>query len=474
MTVQNINVEEAIERVKALIASEQNMSPALKSSLEVMMLLVSILAERVGRSSRNSSLPPSQDQNREKKTRAPGVRKPGGQLGRAGKTLAPIPDPDEIVVLSVDRRTLPAGTYREVGCETRQVIDLDLSREVTEYQAQILEDQHGNRFVAMFPERVTRPVQYGSGVKVHAVYLSQYQLLPYNRVEEHFQEQLQVSISSGTLFAFNQEAYERLEAFEQWNKNVLAAAGLLHVDETGINIGGKRNWLHVVSTDRSTYYFPHAKRGTEAMDAMAILPTFAGTLCHDHWKPYFTYGGKHALCNAHHLRELEGAFEHDKQQWARMMSELLKEINRAVHDAGGVLPSERSRRYREQYRALLAEADVECPGPPETKQPGKRGRVARSKARNLLERLRDHEDDALRFMDEPDVPFSNNQAENDIRMTKVQQKISGCFRSWDGALIFCRIRGYLSTCRKRGIFASEALRLLFEGKSPSFMTQGAE
>ena len=470
MTVKNINVEATIERVNTLIAEEKDMSPALKSALEVMMLLVSILAGRVGRNSKNSSLPPSQDPNREKQAKLPGTRKPGGQPGRTGTTLTPVAEPDEVVVLPIDRTTLPSGTYRDVGYEARQVIDLDISRVVTEYQAQILEDQNGKRYVASFPDSVTRPAQYGNGVKVNAVYMSQYQLLPYNRIEDHFLEQLHIPVSGGTIFNFNQEAYERLAAFEQWNIRYLIATGLLHVDETGINVGGKRNWLHVVSNDRSTQFFPHAKRGSEAMDAMGILSHFHGVLCHDHWKPYFQYGVSHALCNAHHLRELESAFEQDKQQWALVMSSLLKEINKAVHDAGGILPPELSTRYRERYRAVLTDADIECPAPSETKQKGKRGRAPRSKARNLLERLRKHEDDTLRFMVEPEVPFSNNQAENDIRMTKVQQKISGCFRSWEGALIFCRVRSYLSTCKKRGVSASEALRLLFDGKSPEFIS----
>ncbi len=205
------------------------------------------------------------------------------------------------------------------------------------------------------------------------------------------------------------------------------------------------------------------------MDDIGILPRFQGILCHDHWKPYYQYGIAHALCNAHHLRELERALEQDKQLWAQSMIELLKEMNVATQDAGGRLDHLASQEYRMRYRNLLAEAEKECPAPDSGREKGRRGRLARSKARNLLERLRDFEDDVLRFTVEPDVPFSNNQAENDIRMTKVQQKISGCFRSWEGAMMFCRIRSFLSTCRKQGVSASEALRLLFEGKSPHFM-----
>jgi len=227
-------------------------------------------------------------------------------------------------------------------------------------------------------------------------------------------------------------------------------------------------------SQRWTYYYPHAKRGTEAMDAIGILPNFDGILCHDHWKPYYTYDCTHALCNAHHLRELERAWEQDHQAWAKQMKRLLEEINSAVDKSGTHLSPADAKRYRKKYKTLLRKAELECPPPDETKHVGKRGRIKRSKARNLLERLMDYEDDVLRFMENEIVPFTNNLGENDIRMTKVQQKISGCFRSMDGAYVFCRIRGYLSTCRKNGVNPSEALRLLFAGEIPDFIDECAE
>ena len=204
------------------------------------------------------------------------------------------------------------------------------------------------------------------------------------------------------------------------------------------------------------------------MDEMGILPRYQGTICHDHWKSYFRYGSLHALCNAHHLRELERAVEQDKQKWAEQMIALLQDINKATHEAGGCIEATEAEHYRKRYRDLLLEAERECPPPDETGKK-KKGKTARSKARNLLERLRDFENETLRFMIDINVPFSNNQAENDLRMTKVQQKISGCFRSMDGAKIFCRIRSFLSTCRKQGVTASEALRLLFQERWPAFM-----
>jgi transposase len=322
--------------------------------------------------------------------------------------------------------------------------------------------------VATFPKDVTRPVQYGIGVKVNAVYMSQYQLIPYNRIQDHFLDQMGIPVSAGSIVNFSKDTFERLESFESWVKEQLVSSALIHSDETGINIGGTRRWLHTVSSEDFTCFYPHAKRGSEAMDEMGILSAYKGIICHDHWKPYFRYGGSHALCNAHHLRELERAVEQDKQKWAGQMIALLKEINRATRDAGGCLERARSEHYRKRYRGLLLEAETECPPPNETGKK-KRGRTARSKARNLLERLRDFENETLRFMVDQNVPFSNNQAESDLRMTKVQQKISGCFRSVDGAKIFCRIRGYLSTCRKHGVTASDALHLLFQGKYPAFM-----
>jgi transposase len=476
MTVENINVEEAIVRVKALIAEEPELSPALKASLEVLLLLVTILANRLGLNSKNSSKPPASDLNRKKELKGPGARKPGGQPGHVGTTLKPFPDPDQVKVVQVDRNTLPKGDYRSVGYESRQVANLDISTFITEWRAEILEDQNGKRFVAPFPKDVTRPVQYGIGVKVNSVYMSQYQLIPYNRIEDHFLDQMGLPISAGTINNFNKDAFERLGFFESWVKEQLALSPLIHSDETGINIGGIRRWLHNVSNDDFTCFYPHAKRGCEAIDEMAILPEYQGIICHDHWKPYFKYGSDHALCNAHHLRELERCVEQDKQKWAEQMIVLLKEINKATHEAGGSLEPSEAERHRKRYRKLLHQADQECP-PPDEPEKKKKGRTARSKARNLLERLRDFENETLRFMEDINVPFSNNRAENDLRMTKVQQKISGCFRSVEGAKIFCRIRSYLSTCRKQGVTASEALSLLFQEKWPAFMNvkeQGAE
>jgi len=437
-----------------------------------------LLASRLGLNSRNSSKPPSSDPNRERnntKDTGKGKRKSGGQRGHIGTTLTKVDDPDEIRILNVDKRTLPrGGRYREAGFESRQVVDIKIATVITEYRAQILEDEQSKRYIAPFPQGVTRPVQYGPHLKAHSVYMSQFQLIPYNRIQDHFNDQMDIGLSEGTIYNINRQAYELLERFDAIAVRNLIKSALVHADETGINVDGKRIWLHSASNGSWAYFYPHRKRGTEAMDAIGILPKFGGILCHDHWKPYFKYNCTHALCNAHHLRELERAWEQDNQAWAKQMRALLEAINKAVKSAGGKLEPADSERYRRKYRKLLRDAEQECPPPDSSRPPGKRGRIKRSKARNLLERLIGFEDDILRFMDNELVPFTNNQGENDIRMTKVQQKVSGCFRSMEGTYIFCRVRSYLSTCRKNGVAASEALKLLFAGELPKFVSESAE
>jgi len=470
--MSNIEIKQSIKAARELLDQEKGLSPAFRAAMSVMFMAVSILLGRVNLNSRNSSKPPSSDPNRERISKSRGLKR-GGQQGHVGTTLKQVEDADEIKEILVDRSALPGRAFTHAGFERRQVVDIDIRRVVTEYRAEILKDAKGKRYVAPFPDGVTRPVQYGKGIKAHAVYLSYFQLLPYKRIEDYFRDQLQIPISSGTICNFNQDASKRLEPFESWLTGALSKSSVLHADETGINVDGKRHWLHCNSNGSLTYYYPHAKRGKDAMDEMGVLPHFSGVLCHDHWKPYYRYDCTHSLCNAHHLRELERAWEQDKQQWAKQMQMLLCEMNAAVHDDGGCLSPEVGESFRKRYRTLLLEADAECPPPNESNRKGARGRLKRSKSRNLLERLRDYEDDVLRFMDNKGVPFTNNQGENDLRMTKVQQKISGCFRSFKGATAFCRCRSYISTCRKQGVSSSQALRTLFDGKKPAFM-MGAE
>lgn len=457
-----IKLTEIIEKARTSL-KEEDASPLFKESVSDLLDVIAFLTNRLGLNSSNSSKPPAQDPNRMRPVRrAQGSkRKPGGQKGHKGNYLKPVEKPTESEDILIDRRTLPRGQYRHVGFESRQVFDIEISFVVKEYRGEILENEKGVQFIADFPEGVTEAAQYGCTIKAHSVYMSQFQLVPLARVEDHFRDQLRLPISKGSISNWNLSAYKKLEFFEEWARRSLIHSICNNVDETGINIGGKRHWLHSVSNEKVTLFHADLKRGQEAMDRMGVLPYFKGVLMHDHWKPYFGYDCVHSLCNAHHLRELEAAIEFDAQDWARGMQGLLVEMRDAVEKAGGSLSPGAAKEYRKRYRRVLRNGDLECPLDSSSR--------AQTKSRNLLERLRDFENETLRFLEDPNAPFTNNQGENDIRMTKVQQKISGCFRSVEGAKVFCRIRSYLSTCRKNGVGASEALKLLFDGRLPSFM-----
>lgn len=470
-------IDAHLKKVRKQIAQEKDMTPSLHAILEVLMMLISLLLGRGTTNSSNSSIAPSQDQNRLKPTRKKSDRPMGGIKGHKGGNLQKIANPDKVCIIKVDRASLPKGNYQEAGFETRQVFDIEIIRKVVEYQAQILEDENAKRFIAPFPNGVSRPTQYGNQIKTHAVYLSQYQLLPLERVPHYFAQQFGLPISETTLLSFNEQAFTKLASFEQQTKQALIAAKVVHADETGININAKRHWLHSLSNNQWTYFYPHEKRGTVAMDEMAVLPELKGILCHDHWKPYYAYDCQHALCNAHHLRELTHAHEQENMRWAKQMIEFLVGTNHQVKSAKNSenmvtnkLTNKQFQAAKLDYKALIKKAHLECPEPPPVpNQVKKRGRPKRTKSRNLLIRLDAYQEDVLRFAENNLVPFSNNLAERDIRMTKVQQKISGCFRTHKGGEIFCRIRGYLSTCRKNGVSSTDALGLVFKGEIPGFV-----
>lgn len=473
MKIENIDISKTIEAAKKQIAFDKSLSPALRSTFELLILVINLMATRFQTNSSNSSKPPSQDPNRLRKTRTDkglkrDKKKQGGQVGHSGSTLQKVETPDEIEEILINKKSIPKGVYEQVGFESRQVFDIKISTHVIEYRAEILEDKKGNQYIAAFPKHVKKAVQYGNEVKSQSVYMSQFQLIPLARVSDYFNDQLKLAISKGSISNFNKDAFEKLEYFETWAKEQLLRSPFNHADETGINLNGTRIWLHNLSNDKVTLYHADEERGSEAMNRMGVLPFYVGILCHDHWKPYYKYSCTHALCNAHHLRELTFAFEEDGQKWAKKMYDLLQEINEKVtKTTAGVLSPKKIKSYQKIYRTILSKGKKECPFAEKTEV--KQGRTKKSKSRNLLERLIDFEDDTLMFMKVSVVSFTNNQGENDLRMTKVQQKISGCFRSMEGAQIFCRVRAYLVTCRKNGVSPTEALRLLFQGKLPAFI-----
>ena len=465
MASNKVIVGQTLKVAEDVLKTDKTISPGVRTVVTSLMDVVSLLSNQIGLNSSNSSKPPSSDPNRSRnKKQVKGKkRKAGGQVGHKGFRLEPVAVPTTIEELKIDQRTLPPGNWRSEGVEKRQVFDIEVSFSVTEYQAEVLINNAGEVYVAEFPEGVTEPAQYGLGVKSTSVYLSQYQLIPQARVQDAFSTQYGLSMSKGSVNNFNIAAAKRLREwnFESWLRSQQVSSDLLHADETGANVNGVLHWIHCLSNGELTYFHIDAKRGQEAMDAMGVIPNFTGKLVHDHWKPYFTYLCTHVLCNAHHLRELERAYEQDGQKWAQRMKRLLEKINAEVHRSGGSLSDQKIQKYQKAYRRILKAASTECPENLKSR--------AQSKSRNLLERLGAFEDETLMFMTDDDVPFTNNQGERDLRMNKVQQKISGCFRTMRGARDFCLIRSYLSTCRKRGLHPMESLRMLFENKPPDFM-----
>jgi len=352
--------------------------------------------------------------------------------------------------------------------ERRQIFDIPpVNLIVTEHRSQIKSCPHcGKLNKAVFPESIKYPVQYGPNVLASAVYCKNYQFIPYERICEFFNDVMGIKICPATIIKAERECFQNLEEFENVIKKKLITSPVIHCDETGMKIEGKRHWLHVASNDKYTCYFAHSKRGSEAINAMGILPEFKGIAVHDGWKPYNGYECDHALCNAHLQRELTGIEENYKQQWAKEMNELLTEMKKYTDECKEQvkdLDFEQIKALEERFNAIIIKGIEENPPSLNPEKQGKRGKNPKTKARNLLDRFIEHKEPILRFLNDLGVPFENNQAERDIRMMKLQQKISGTFRTIQGAEAFCRIRAYISTIRKNGLPVIDGILAALKG-----------
>ena len=450
----------------------------LREALAVAEQKIKELTALVEQNSRNSNWSPSRDKSRSKRRntslRQKSGKKPGGQAGHVGQTLEMRENPDEIEVhrpSHCEHCQRPfAENQRRVAVDRRQVHDLPPVRLIVqEHQAEsLLCAVCGKLSRGEFPEDVTAPVQYGAGVQQLAVYLKTEQFIPYERSRQLFADLFEVKLSPGTLENSMERAARRVGPVVEQIKQALRRSQVGHFDESGFYIGGRRHWLHSAGTPSLTYYFAHPRRGCKATDAMDILPHFQGTAVHDAWSAYSQYRQcKHGLCNAHHLRELTAVVENDAQHWATLFKQFLRSARQVVHDAqvaGQSTLSQPKLDQVERIYALLIDKGLRANPVPDGGWPkGSRGRVKNTKTRNLLERLDQRKDEVLAFVYDFCVPFDNNLAERDIRMLKVQQKISGCFRSHSAAQDFCQIRSYISSLRKQGFNVWSALRSLFSG-----------
>ncbi len=405
---------------------EQNQ--LLRQTIAQLEARVKHLEDRLAKNSQNSSKPPSSDGHSKpnpKSRREKGKRNRGGQKGHSGTTLKQVKTPDQIIDhIASNCGQCGNGLQRskEVGCEIRQVFDTPVLKiNITEHRShKKCCGRCGHITAGTFPVEAYQAVQYGPRCKSLMVYMSQYQLLPYARLKEFFIDLFGQSISEGTLVNVNHEMHKKLEKTELKIRSLLIKSSSLHVDETGCKVDKKSYWLHVASTKKLTYYDVHIKRGTEAMNTIGLLPSYNGTLIHDHLKAYFKYGKNHSLCNAHHLRELTFIQERFQCKWAKEMETFLLSTKIRVEshyqETGKSLSEkELKRRYR-QYKKIVSQGRIESPRAEKT-VPAKKGRAKESVPRNLLNRLREFGGATLAFMFDPRIPFDNNQAERDIRMT---------------------------------------------------------
>jgi len=448
------------------ITTLQSQVVALNEQVETLQAEVKELKSRLDKNSRNSNKPPSTDEFiKPKSQRKKSGKKTGGQKGHQGHTLKMSDNPDRIVNHHAEQCS---GCGHELSLEKpfkterRQVLDIPLPKhEIIEHRSVSVSCPCcGVLNKGPFPEEVSQPVQYGKGVIAQIVYLNQYQLIPYNRIIEYFEDVYQLKMSEATIFNALEAVFELLRPAEQDIVSSLLNAEVVHVDETGMRVESNRRWLHVVSTATATSYSWHTKRGSAATREIGILPQVKGTMIHDFWKPYYYYNCKHSLCNVHNIRELTGIYELTGQKWPEDMTTLLLSIKERV-DSGNPLTSGEKAAFTERYDAIISEGYQANPPPEPVK---KRGRPKKGRVLNMLDRLSKHRHEVLAFMEDLRIPFDNNQAERDIRMMKVKQKISGVFRSAKGADMFCRIRSYISTARKNSVSAFSAITDALQGR----------
>jgi transposase len=436
------------------------------------------LEDQIAKNSKNSSKPPSSDGLKKpspKSLRKRSGKRSGGQKGHRGNNLKMVSKPDFEKIHKVktckdckkDLSKMKASAY-----QTRQVFDIPRMKvQVRAHKSEIKICSCGCKNSGVFPNHVSHYVQYGPNIKTFLTYAQNYQLIPYKRTVEFISDLFDHELSEGTLYNVQQNAYNSLEDFELDLEASLCISDLAGFDETGMRVMEELYWLHSCSTDKSVHYHIDKKRGKEAMDKAGILPNFEGVAVHDFWKSYYKYDCDHALCNAHLLRELVFIEEQFEQDWAGQLIRLLIKMKDdkaiKVEQQQTQFSKQEIQAYEKQYLEIITKGQKANPLPSNDKEniKKKKGRKAKTKPQNLLERLVNFQTDILRFIQDFKVPFDNNFSERDLRMMKVKLKISGCFRSLSATQFFARIRGYIGSARKQGISVFDAIYSLFTCQS---------
>jgi transposase len=468
MTLQKFMIKDRFQELRAQLESQRDQLPAqtqvlLSSLIQLMELIIMVFEERfTKRNSRNSSLPPSKDERRKAAYR----REQQKKKIQFPKTLEQ-GEPDEVVDHHPEfcgHCGLEFDEDSSHGYEARQVLDILVEKYVIEHRSHQNDCACcGEATMAPFPAGIIGKVQYGPMVKALGIGMLYAQMSSFSRTQVMLSELVGKVLSESSLASFVQQLYAKLEKWELWAREQLLKSLVLHADETGLNVNGINAWIHVLSSRDVVLMCFHMKRGKIGMDEIGILPKYGGILVHDFWQPYYGYEKlEHAACGAHLLRELQYVVEAHGHNWAKLMQEVLMDGLELMHERKrGKLMEKEYATLQRRYRIAVTKGESECPKP-ETS--GRRGKTAQTKARNLLERFRDYEGEILRFARDPEVPFTNNVAERDLRMVKVKQNVSGYFRSEEGARAFCRIRSYLMTQWRKGIPPIQALKSAIEGQ----------
>ena len=435
---------------------------------------VQSLEDQLAKNSNNSSKPPSSDglgKGKNQSLRKASGRTVGGQKGHEGHTLKAVTEPDvrqfHAVKCCQQCQTALADVVIS-DYERRQVFDLpEVRLAVTEHCAEIKQcPQCGLLNKAAFPAEVNQAVQYGPRIQAQMVYFNQYHHIPVERTGEILDDLYGQGVGVATIAAASVRVAQQVEPVVQAIREELVATTTpVHVDETGARVAEKLHWIHVACTPTLTFLFVSTRRGGQAHNEIDILPGRSGVVVHDDYAAYFAYALRHATCNAHHLRDLIFINERYQQLWANQLATLLVEIKQTVERAQQTglasLTTAQLASFAQRYLTLLDQGDAD--NPPATERAHAHGKLKQSPARNLLDRLRKHQSAVLAFMVDFNVPFDNNQAERDLRMVKLKQKVAGCFRTKEGAALFCTIRSYIATVRKQGISILDALVNAFRG-----------
>ena len=471
-----------IEELTALVKTLTESNAALTETVKQLQETIKELQRQLNQNSQNSSKPPSSDGYKKPKPhslRKKSGKPQGGQKGHPGTHMAIPHDPDEIQK-HLPKKCLHCSRLNECilnghvfSCgEKRYEVNAVITTKVTEHQSVQVSScpNSGEALSGEFPEGIRAYVQYGDSVSVLAGLLSTYGAVSTMRIHVLLGSLLGVSLSTGTINSMVSRCAQKVGKTLETIKSMLTGTSVANFDETGTDVNGKTIWVHNSSTADLTYQTIHKKRGQDGMEENGVLTRFAGIAVHDCWAPYWKYTNiRHAVCNAHLLRELTGVEEYNPEhQWAPEFKALLRAMKKARDKAAAKGKTQLSyyylHKFDREYDRIMKLADEECPPPPD-QHPNKKGRKKKGKERALIERLEKLNASVCLFTKDFRVPFDNNQAERDVRNVKTKTKVAGCFRTENGAQDYLDIMSYISTGRKHGVSAYEALTAAFAGNA---------